>query len=393
MQKERRLYTPQLSESNVRGLYRTAQKFDFAMTKLLNLIVSAALVELENVDADEWTVCAPGRLEEPHDGSPRPRVERLPVRRDKKPYVSWKEYQDRFPTDEERTSWHDACPDANVGIVTGKISNLTVIDVERGGETGHYPPTFTVTTGGGGWHLYYTYHPMANKARIAPLTDIRGDGGYVVAPGSIHESGTAYTVLTDVPLEPFPAHLFSVQSPCTVSTLINGVSRGSRNAAAAVVAGKLIRAFRHEPDTAWQTLFYWNQSNEPPLTKGELETVFESILNRERAKPHRTEVPMALDEKRRLLFDKVFMAFGSQMHACEHNPVSDDWQKFRQDAWLWAIRSVSEFVEFLYREPDTAVNEQNSTVVETSPPLPTERSHYSTPTRLQACLRPLPLRK
>jgi hypothetical protein len=56
------------------------------------------------------------------------------------------------------------------------------------------PPTLTVVTGNGR-HLYF-FAPegveIRNRARVAPGLDVRGDGGYVIAPPSVHESGRVY---------------------------------------------------------------------------------------------------------------------------------------------------------------------------------------------------------
>lgn len=65
MAREKRLYTPQLSEANVRNLYQISGKFGFPMSKMLNIIVATALEELADVDPDEWTVCEPVRTEDP----------------------------------------------------------------------------------------------------------------------------------------------------------------------------------------------------------------------------------------------------------------------------------------------------------------------------------------
>src|SRR6185312_2532469 len=98
---------------------------------------------------------------------------------------------------------------ANVGIVTGARSGLVVLDVDaqHGGADslvelqrryGRLPETLRVATGGGGEHWYYR-HPGAdillrNAAGLdkQPGLDIRGDGGYVVAPPSWHASGARY---------------------------------------------------------------------------------------------------------------------------------------------------------------------------------------------------------
>ncbi len=49
---------------------------------------------------------------------------------DKKPYISWTEYQTRSATPDEIRSWWSKWPNAMIGIVTGKISNLFVIDCD-----------------------------------------------------------------------------------------------------------------------------------------------------------------------------------------------------------------------------------------------------------------------
>ncbi|NQT19530.1 MAG: bifunctional DNA primase/polymerase [Planctomycetes bacterium] len=78
----------------------------------------------------------------------------------------------------------------NIGLRTGKASSVVVIDVDRGAsyEALNLPATITVYTGGGGMHLYYACDkPLQNSAgRLAPHVDVRGDGGQVVYPGSVH---------------------------------------------------------------------------------------------------------------------------------------------------------------------------------------------------------------
>jgi hypothetical protein len=115
----------------------------------------------------------------------------LPCGKDKRPLVPWKAYQENYPTPDEVKKWFELYPEAQVGIITGAISNLTVVDVEKGGDPSFLPQdTMIVSTGGGGYHYFFKFEPaMSNKARIKKLVDIRSEGGYVVAPGS--GSGTA----------------------------------------------------------------------------------------------------------------------------------------------------------------------------------------------------------
>jgi hypothetical protein len=114
--------------------------------------------------------------------------------RGKRPLVKWR---DESTTDPVRlTSWWEAWPDANIGIDTGK-SDLLVVDVDPGGQLPfELPATLEVTTGRGR-HLYYAGHDgIGNSAsKLAPNVDTRGDGGYVLGPGSVHPSGATYEVV------------------------------------------------------------------------------------------------------------------------------------------------------------------------------------------------------
>ena len=108
------------------------------------------------------------------------------VGRDKKPLMLWKDYQDRLATPEELVEWWTKFPDAQIGIVTGAISNLTVVDIEADGNLDLLKDeTYRVQTGSGGVHVYFQ-HDVAfkNAVRILPSVDIRSTGGYVVAAGS-----------------------------------------------------------------------------------------------------------------------------------------------------------------------------------------------------------------
>ena len=93
----------------------------------------------------------------------------------------------------------------NIGIVTGEISNLIVLDIDpkHGGNSsldrlerqfGQLPETIEAKTGGEGRHLYFA-HPgglIRNRTGLAQGVDLRGDGGYIVAPPSVHPIGRAY---------------------------------------------------------------------------------------------------------------------------------------------------------------------------------------------------------
>lgn len=232
----------------------------------------------------------------------------IPVGQNKIPLVPWKEYQLRYATLAEVEGWWTQWPDANIGIVTGKISGITVIDVEAGGDISNFPSTAIVRTGGGGWHLYYAYCPFENKTRIFPLTDVRGDGGYVVAPPSIHSSGKKYEVQERKSLVPFPIWLFGGEKPKTEwSEIIKGVNEGSRNANAAKIAGKLLKAFapKEWESSVWPMMTQWNAGNNPPLSEYELRLLYRSIGKRELAQRRGGEEVDAIQDELVLTFTDV----------------------------------------------------------------------------------------
>lgn len=116
--------------------------------------------------------------------------------------------------------WWSQWPEANVGIATGRVSDLVVVDVDEGkggAESlenlqklyGTLPPTREVRTGAGR-HLYYRYSAAGKKLLNAvglggfEGIDLRTDGGYVVAPFSQHANGTFYHWLNEDDLAPLP---------------------------------------------------------------------------------------------------------------------------------------------------------------------------------------------
>jgi len=126
----------------------------------------------------------------------------FPVMREtKKPYEKWKEFQNRLPTEDEITAWWNQYPDANIGMATGHLSGLVVIDCDSEGAANRfieeYPEakdTRQVQTGRGK-HFYFINEPgITNDAGklLGSGIDVRGEGGYVVAPPSVHANGRPY---------------------------------------------------------------------------------------------------------------------------------------------------------------------------------------------------------
>ena len=120
-------------------------------------------------------------------------------------------------------AWWRRWPRANVAVATGEVSGIVVLDVdlhkpgcreacaELAREIGRPPATRTALTGGGGQHLAYE-HPgfrVGNGTNVFGVgIDIRGDGGYIVAPPSVHVSGKPYRWQDPgAPMAPWPAAL------------------------------------------------------------------------------------------------------------------------------------------------------------------------------------------
>lgn len=99
----------------------------------------------------------------------------------------------------------------NLGLRTGPISGVLVVDRDRLAAQLDLPRTPTVETPGDGQHFYFIYPPgpdIGNSAsKLAPHVDIRGDGGQVVFPGSTHPNGGTYrwsVSPSEAPLAPPP---------------------------------------------------------------------------------------------------------------------------------------------------------------------------------------------
>src|SRR5215213_11405641 len=104
-------------------------------------------------------------------------------------------YLNRKATKEELDAWRWS----GVGIVTGTVSGVLVLDVD--GPEGEdelqkygHPVTPMVRTASGGLHLYFKHpeHHVRTGIRVAPGLDVKASRGYVVAPPSIGENGKPY---------------------------------------------------------------------------------------------------------------------------------------------------------------------------------------------------------
>jgi hypothetical protein len=230
----------------------------------------------------------------------------IPMRpRDKRPMIKWQIYQQRLADVDEITGWYNRWPDANIGIVTGTISGLVVLDIDprHGGdqslaqwdlEHGPLPPTIEATSGGGGRHIYFR-HPgglIHNRVGLVAGIDLRGDGGCIVVPPSIHSSGSAYRWTSghepgNATLAEMPGWLLArlqdeIRSPGHSTAywqqlVKQGIAEGERNNTIASLSGHLLW-HGIDADVVMELLLCWNRIRcSPPLDDDEVMRTVQSI--------------------------------------------------------------------------------------------------------------------
>lgn len=229
----------------------------------------------------------------------------LPLRpHDKRPLVAWEPFQRMSPSAAQVADWFNCWPDANIGIVTGEISNLVVLDIDpqHGGDAsleclerryGSLPATIEVTTGGGGRHLYFA-HPgglTRNRTGLAQGIDLRGDGGYIVAPPSVHPSGRPYAWVAgrapdEVELAALPRWILLPSGAARARRTLSdwrrlvheGVPEGQRNSTIASLAGHLLW-HQIDREVVLEVLLAWNRMRcQPPLDDEEVAQVVSNIV-------------------------------------------------------------------------------------------------------------------
>jgi uncharacterized protein DUF3987/bifunctional DNA primase/polymerase-like protein/primase-like protein len=240
----------------------------------------------------------------------------IPIRpRNKSPLIPWKEYQARMASPDELAEWFDDTEN-NIGVVAGELSNLTIVDCdteeairffeEESLKRGEPTATYIIKTPKGR-HYYFQYVPGSNNfqaKREWPGIDLRSEGGYVVAPPSIHPSGKRYTVLHDVPLGIAPSWLFQPASQSHAKAtntnsadpndnLFAPCAEGGRNMALTRLSGSLLP--NNPLETVIEICRLWNQRNSIPLPDEELCRTVESVAKKESQKNEAWPEPIPLE--------------------------------------------------------------------------------------------------
>jgi len=202
---------------------------------------------------------------------------------------------------EQVRAWWTSHPDANIGLATGGEGNLYVVDIDgaegeaalaRYGDLPAAPESHT----GKGRHLFFTLPGGRNSAgKLGPKIDTRGEGGYVVAPPSVHPNGHRYRWATPpnraniVPLPEVMAQQLTAVAgsiapveggrSSAVDVVLQGVEEGGRNQALAEYVGRLFATGLRELEVLELARGVNATKFRPPLGSDEVEAVVYSIAN------------------------------------------------------------------------------------------------------------------
>lgn len=212
--------------------------------------------------------------------------------------------------------WWHLWPEANIGVRTGAVSGVFVIDVDpegydslaalasEHGAPGFCPDTWTVRTGRGGAHLYFR-HPgpeeriKTSAGLLAPGLDVRGDGGYAILPPSRHANGNRYAWVDgfapgELPLADPPPWLLKLVRTSAMSSPGTGTSpfsregvieEGQRNGMLTSLAGSMRRRGFSEAAMVAALQIENDERCRPPLSGTEIARIARSVARYAPAPP------------------------------------------------------------------------------------------------------------
>lgn len=207
--------------------------------------------------------------------------------------------------------------DSNVGAAMGHKHWTLDVDSVKGGSVsvaeltrqhGKLPRTVTAETPGGGWHLLWALPEglrVGNRQGVLPGLDVRGSGGYLAAPPSVHPNGGSYRwrrAPGDVPFAVAPGWLLDLvgqssahprmpparpfpgpscdaitRARAYVSRMPPAISGSGGHVATFAVATVLLRGFNLDQATGLELLKEYNGRCQPPWSEKELAHEIRSV--------------------------------------------------------------------------------------------------------------------
>ena len=219
---------------------------------------------------------------------------------EKKPCLpEWKPYQSKPPSAEQVTEWWRKSPKRMIGLVTGEISKVIVLDTDTEQATQrlneYLPESLTIPTAqspGGFFHYYFKYQKnLSFNDKAIPDCHFRGEGGLIIAPPSDNGHGGVYRWLPGLSIfenEPpelpqavleklFRQNGNEAKPPGWKDEILEGVSEGQRNDALTRLAGSYVAKGLPEREI-FNLLLGTNLAFNPPLPEKEVKTILESVI-------------------------------------------------------------------------------------------------------------------
>lgn len=220
----------------------------------------------------------------------------------KQAVIEWKFLQERLPTGAEVSQWFNGNP-SNIAVVCGRVSgNLVILDCDSQEKFAELAAIicqhmgiedireFTrISKTSKGYHIWLrTKEPV--KSQKFPQLDIKGEGGYIIAPPSVHPFGDVYEFINDKPIVKVDnLKLIGIDieqkpdepsnQPGWVSQLLaDGTSEGQRNDSAAKLAGYFRNTLPQ--DVTERIMLDWNTRSTPPLPEREVLQVIASVYRK-----------------------------------------------------------------------------------------------------------------
>ena len=222
----------------------------------------------------------------------------FPVDRAKKPLVKWEPYQQRLPTEDQLKRWWQRWPGANIGMSTGRISRLVVVDCDSEEATRRFVDTYpevqdtSQAETGRGRHFYFQWEAgIRNDAGriLGERIDVRGEGGFIILPPSIHSNGKTYQWMNEVDPSPLPRRLREVLT-CrssggdrSQSEHVERIQEGQRNDTLTSLGGTMRRKGMSGEAVEAALLADNARRCDPPLPETEVETIARSVARYEPA--------------------------------------------------------------------------------------------------------------
>lgn len=218
-------------------------------------------------------------------------------------------------TDKSRiTAWGNRWPDANLGIPTGERSGILALDVDQPpsldeleAEHGKLPKTRAHSTGSGGMHYLFKYPAGVeirnSTGKLGFGLDVRGEGGYIVAPPSA--TTRPYEVLDDLPLAGPPEWLLvalrapekavpgerRAAAPIFLDRAGEVIAVGTRNRTLTSIAGRLHDGTRDRAGIEAELLEINRRRCAEPLPEAEVRAIARWVFEKPSCKPAAKQDP------------------------------------------------------------------------------------------------------